>query len=308
MQIAALAGGVGAARLVSGLAAVMPAEDLSIVVNTGDDFDWMGLYVCPDLDTIIYTLAGLANPAAGWGMRDDTFRCLDRLRELNGDDWFMIGDVDLATHILRTQLSRSGNTLSDITKVLCERNGLRVRVLPMTDNRVPTRVHTGEGTLEFQDYFVRRKCAPRVLGFSYDKVEESCPAPGVVDLLRQADAVIVCPSNPFISIGPILAVPGIRQALRETSARVLAISPVIAGRAIKGPAATMLCQMGLDVSAASVAALYRDFLDVFVLDEKDKDLTARVEAFGIQVQTAQTLMNDTVAKIGLAWAVVEMLR
>ena len=280
MKITALAGGTGAARLVSGLSEVRPPEDLTVIVNTGDDFDWMGLRICPDLDTIVYTLAGCANPATGWGVRGDTFAMLDELDDLGGPAWFRIGDRDLATHLYRTSLLYSGKSLSEVTRALCSRRGVRSRVLPMSDSPVPTLVHTSEGDLPFQEYFVGRRCEPQVLGFTYVNASTSHPADGVLDAIAQADAVIVCPSNPFISIGPILAVPGIREELKGRSGPVLAVSPIIAGQAVKGPTAAMLRQLGREVSPASVAALYRDFVDIFVLDALDIDHAPGSPAWG----------------------------
>jgi LPPG:FO 2-phospho-L-lactate transferase len=306
MKTVALAGGVGGAKLVSGLAEIVPRDDLTVIVNTGDDFDWVGLRVCPDLDTVLYALAGLANPVTGWGINGDSFAMLQRFAELGGESWFRVGDRDLATHIYRTHLLRS-QSLTQVTAVLCGRSGVHTRIIPMTDSFVPTRVHTDEGTLPFQDYFVRRQCAPVVRGFTYCGIQDSRPAPGIIDALSEARAVVVCPSNPFISIGPILAVPTIRQALCSTPARVAAVSPIIRGRALKGPAADMMRQLGKNVSAVSVASLYRDFLDVFVLDAEDETLMPEVEALGIAAHTARTVMDSSEARVHLAERLVEIL-
>ncbi len=308
MQVVALAGGVGAAKFLSGLVRVMPADDLTIVVNTGDDFHWMGLYVCPDLDTVTYTLAGLANPQTGWGIRDDSYRVLGRLKNLGSEAWFQIGDLDLATHIYRTEQLRSGRSLSDITRHFCELSGIPSRILPMSDSLVPTLVHTAEGTLPFQEYFVKRRCGPSVLGFTFQGIEDARPAPGVIEALEAAQAVIICPSNPFISIGPILAVPGLRETLRRIQARIAAITPIIAGAAVKGPTAAMLKELGFSVSAAGVAKLYSDFIDVFVLDRRDEPLRAEIEALGMSVRTASTLMDSDEARTGLARRVMGILR
>lgn len=307
MKIVALAGGVGAARFLSGLTDVVPAENLTAVVNTGDDFRWMGLYICPDLDTVTYTLAGLANPDTGWGVRGDTFRCLGRLQALGGEAWFRIGDLDLATHLIRTHLLQDGLTLSEVTAKICRRNGIRSRILPMSDLPVPTLVHTDEGVLAFQDYFVRRKCEPRVIGLAYRNVEQSQAAPGVLENLASAEAIIICPSNPFISVGPILAVPGMREAIRESRATVVAVSPVVGNRAFKGPTAAMLEQLGHEVSAAGVAAIYADILDAFVVDEKDEALRSRISGLGLAVRTADTFMSTAQASRNLARSVIEML-
>jgi LPPG:FO 2-phospho-L-lactate transferase len=285
----------------------MPPEDLTVVVNTGDDFYWMGLLVCPDLDTITYTLAGRDNPQTGWGVRDDSFRTLGRLKELGSDIWFRIGDLDLATHLYRTEQLRCGSSLTSITQRIAGRDGIRSRILPMTDTPVPTLVETNEGTLLFQDYFVRRQCTPSVIGITSRGIEKAKPSPGVMAAVEESSAIIVCPSNPFISIGPILSVPGLREALRRIPAKILAVTPIIAGQALKGPAAAMLKQMGLDVSAISVAELYQDFLDVFVLDERDKALAPRIAALGMQVRTANTLMNGDDDKLDLARGLLAMV-
>ncbi len=307
MKITAMAGGVGAAKFLSGLAKVLPPDEITVVVNTGDDFRWMGLYICPDLDTITYTLAELDNPVTGWGIRQDTFHCLDRLRALGCDTWFALGDRDLATHIYRTQRFQEGDSLTKITASLSRLNGVTAEILPMTEGPVPTMVHTEDGTLTFQDYFVRRKCEPIVQGFTFKGVERAIPAPGVRRALHESDAIILCPSNPFISIGPILAVPGIREALRESPATIVAISPIVAGEALKGPAAAMLRQLGMEASATGVASLYRDFVDVFVLDRRDESLRETIAAFGIQVRSADTIMCDETSRVALAKSVLEML-
>ncbi len=307
MKIVALAGGVGAAKLISGLIEVIPSEDLTVIVNTGDDFEWMGLYICPDLDTITYALAGIANPETGWGIRNDAFRLLTRLRHLGCETWFRLGDRDLATHIYRTFYSREGFSLTAITKQLCNAMEIRATVLPMTESKVPTIVHTEDGALLFQEYFVRKKCAPRVTGFTFSSIEKSNAAPGVLESIETADAILVCPSNPFISIGPILSVPRIRGALRDSEARTLAVTPIIAGKAVKGPTARMLRQFGQEVSAVSVATLYQDFLDIFVLDQRDAALKSRIASLGMKVRTASTLMETREQKVALARALLGFL-
>lgn len=308
MKIVALAGGVGAAKFLSGLVHSVPEEDLTVVVNTGDDFHWMGLYVCPDLDTVTYTLAGRANPQTGWGIRDDSFQVLDGLKDLGCEPWFRIGDLDLATHIYRTEQLRSGRSLSDITRRICERFGIRFRILPMTDSPVPTLVHTTEGALPFQEYFVKKRCAPPVLGFTFQGVESAKPAPGVDEALQAAGAVVICPSNPFISIGPILSLPGLRETLRRIPAQIAAVTPIIAGEAVKGPTAAMMRQLGLGVSAAGVAKLYQDFIDDFVLDLHDEQLISEITALGIRAHTARTLMDSADATTRLAQSVMEIFR
>ncbi len=308
MKIVALAGGVGAARFLSGLVRVAPPEDVTVVVNTGDDFRWMGLFVCPDIDTVTYTLSGQANPQTGWGVEGDSFRVLDRLRGLGGDDWFRIGDLDLATHLYRTEQLRIGKSLSEVTQELCSRIEIRCSILPMTDVPVPTLVHTTKGPMPFQEYFVRRKCTPPVQGFSFEGIGAAKPAPGVTEALRNADTVIICPSNPFISIGPILAVPGLRETLCGIPGRIVAVTPIIAGEAVKGPTAAMLSQLGHKVSASGVANLYADFIDGFVLDKRDEALKPEIEALAILVHLAHTLMDNTESRISLARSVMEIFR
>ncbi len=308
MRLTALAGGVGAAKLLSGLAEVLPPEDLTVIVNTGDDFHWMGLYVCPDIDTVTYTLAGLANPITGWGVKDDTFSALDRLGQMGCETWFKVGDRDLATHIFRTALLQSGRTLSEVTKELCRQNGVAVRILPMTDSHVPTMVDTEEGILAFQEYFVHRQCLPVVRGLSYQGMMAAAPAPGVIDAILKADAIVLCPSNPYISIGPILAVPGVRGAMSRTAARVLAVSSIVAGAALKGPTASMMRQLGDECSAAGVACMYRDFLDVFVLDRRDRNLLGTVSKMDIEAHLADTVMDSEKSKHSLARSILRLLR
>ena len=305
MKLVALAGGVGAAKFLSGLVRVLPPEVLTIIVNTGDDFRWQGLHISPDLDTIIYTLAGLSNPETGWGIQGDSFHCLARLKALGCDTWFQVGDRDLATHIYRTDRLRSGTSLTEVTYCLRRMNGVEARVLPMTDSFVPTQVHTDEGAMHLQEYFVRRKCEPRVTGFTFQGIEAAKPAPGVLEAIGAASTIIVCPSNPFISVNPILAVPGVRESLRHRT--VIAVSPIIAGRSIKGPTAVMLAQMGHEVSAVSVAEMYRDFADIFVLDHLDAALQTRVSSLGMKARIAATLIDSDEAKIALARSVLEMV-
>jgi len=307
MNVLALAGGVGGAKLAAGLSQVVAQDDLTIVVNTGDDFDWMGLRICPDLDTVVYTLAGLDNPQTGWGVQNDTFHVLDSLRSMGCEAWFRVGDRDLATHLFRTRELQAGISLSEVTRAICRKIGIGIKVLPMTDSSVPTIVDTDEGTLTFQDYFVRRKCEPRTRGFTFRGIENATPAPGVLSALECANAIIVCPSNPFVSIGPILAVPGLKPALSASRATVVAISPIIAGRAVKGPTARMLGDAGMAVSAASVAGLYRDFVDLFVVDVADEMLRPQVESLGIGFRALPILMDTPQSRAALARTLIDML-
>ncbi len=289
MKIAALAGGVGGAKLVHGLAAILAPEELTVIVNTADDFDHLGLRICPDLDTVCYTLAGLANLETGWGRADETWNAISGIGELGGPDWFRIGDRDLATHLERTRRLNRGERLTQVVTSFCERWGVMHRVIPMTDDRVATILQTDEGELEFQEYFVRRRCRPRVLSIEFRDAPASRPGPGVVDALTAADGIIICPSNPWVSIDPILAVPGLARAL--TPRRVTAVSPIVGGRALKGPAAKMFQELGLEASAVSVAMHYAGSIGSFVFDAKDALLNAKIQKSGLR-----TLMCDTVMK------------
>ena len=305
MKITALAGGIGASKFLLGLASVLPPEDITIIANTGDDIELFGLRVCPDIDTVTYTLGGVINPVTGWGLGGDTFECLQGLKRYGEDTWFNLGDRDLATHILRTHKLRQGISLSEVTDRIRRGFGVKSTILPMTDAYTPTRIKTDNGEMHLQEYFVRRRCEPRVVDISFDNIEHAKPAAGVKNAILNADLVILCPSNPFISIGPILAVPGIRGMLSETEATVIAITPIIGGKAMKGPAADMLRDLGYEVSAAAVAKIYCDFLDVFVLDEVDAELQAEIKANGPRVITTNTAMNTAEEKAELARNVVE---
>lgn len=307
VKITALAGGVGAAKLLLGLSGVMRAEDITVVSNTGDDIEFFGLRVCPDIDTVLYTLAGVINEKTGWGIRDDSFESLRWMARYGGPSWFNLGDKDLATHIYRSDQLRQGRTLTEVTKHLAASLGVGATVLPMTDHYTPTRIVTDEGEMHFQEYFVRRRCELSVKAIRFDNIETATPAVGVLEAIREADAVLVCPSNPFISVGPILAVPGIRQALRETRATVIAVTPIVGGRALKGPAADMLRDLGHEVSALGVAKLYSDFADLFVLDEQDDGMAASIEAVGVRVKLMDTLMNSLEDKQRLAGEVLAAL-
>ena len=306
-RIVALAGGVGAARFLAGLVRVIAPQKLLVIGNTGDDAEIHGLEISPDLDTVVYTLAGLADPVRGWGLEGDTFRCLQALGRLGAETWFQLGDRDLATHLYRTERLRQGATLTEVTGEIAGALGVRARVVPMSDQPVRTRVETRRGSLDFQTYFVRRRARDAVLGVRLAGVEEARPAPGVLEAVAEARAVVVCPSNPILSIGPILAVPGIREALRNTRAPVAAISPIVGGRALKGPAARMMRSMGLRPSALQVAELYRDFLDVFVLDRLDESLAPRIEALGMRAVVTNTIMTGLAEKKALARVVVQAL-
>lgn len=294
MNVVALAGGVGGAKLAYGLALELPPLDLTIIVNTGDDFQHLGLTICPDLDTVCYTLAGIANPSTGWGRAGETWQALETLGELGGPTWFRLGDRDLGLHLERTRRLKEGQRLSQITRHFCKVWGIQCQVLPMSDDSVPTWVYTvNEGELTFQEYFVHRQCHPRVTGFRFEGVERSHPAPGVLTALQRADLVVICPSNPWVSIGPILAVPGIRQALGGNTAPVIAVSPIIGGQAVKGPAAKMYAELGIQPSALAVAHQYGSLLTGFVLDELDAGQEKPIHEMGIQPFVTDTLMKTT---------------
>lgn len=307
MKLTALAGGIGASKLLVGLASVMPPEDITIIANTGDDIELFGLRICPDIDTVTYTLAGVINEETGWGLKGDSFECLRWLARYDEASWFNLGDRDLATHIFRTNKLRTGVSLSEVTGQLSRSLGVISTILPMTDSYTPTRVVTDEGEMHFQEYFVRRRCEPRVREIRCDNIESAKPAPGVLSAILEADAVVVCPSNPFISIGPILAVPGVRDALRETKATVIAVTPIIGNKALKGPAADMLRDLGHEVSARGVAAMYSDFVNIFLLDETDAQLTKDLIALDMEVFNANTIMNSLADKWRVAERVLEII-
>lgn len=309
MKVTAIAGGVGASKFLAGLCRVMAPEEVTIIVNTGDDVEMFGLYIAPDLDIVTYTLAEVVNPSTGWGIADDTFHCLDRLLRYTGEErWFNLGDKDLATHIFRTARMRAGSRLSEVAELLRTRLGVRSRILPMTDTHVPTTIVTEEGELHFQEYLVRRRAQPRVRGIRFENMGSAAPAPGVREAILEADAILVCPSNPLISIGPVLAVPGVRDLLKETPAVIAAISPVVGGASLKGPTDKMLAELGMEVSAAQVARLYADFLDVYVLDSMDATAGPEIEALGLRALITNTVMSGLEEKLALARATLAAVR
>ena len=303
-RIVALAGGVGAARFLRGLVRVVDPAAVTVIVNTADDVERHGLWVSPDIDSVLYTLSGLHDEERGWGLRDESWNTLAALRALGEETWFQLGDRDLATHIWRTARRRAGMPLSAITAAQCAALGVAVRVLPMSDDVVTTRVVCEElGDLHFQEYFVREQCRPAITSIRFDGVSRARPAPGVLDALSSCDAVIVCPSNPVISIGPILAVPGIRAALQAVP-RCVAVTPIVAGAALKGPAAEMLRTSGVAVSAAGVAGLYADFCSVMVVDRRDAGVARDVAALGLQPVVAETVMASMEDAAALASVVL----
>lgn len=299
-MITALAGGVGAARFLQGLVNVVPEKDITVIVNTGDDIELFGLHISPDIDIIMYTLAGIVDEEKGWGIQGDTFHCLDMLKRYGCEPWFNLGDKDLATHIYRTQHLEKGLSLSQVTKKLCQKLGLRLKILPMTNEKFETKVVIDAGTIHFQEYFVKRKAQDEVKDVTFDGAAEAQPTLGVVNSILNSEAVIICPSNPIVSIGPILSVKGIKNALEETKAEVIAISPIVRGSPIKGPANKLMRGLGMEVSAYAVANLYRTFLDTFIIDQKDQAEKERVKGLGIQVVTTDTIMKDLRSKVQLA--------
>lgn len=300
MKVVALAGGTGAAKLVRGIARVVDPRDLTVVVNTGDDARIWGLHVSPDLDTICYALAGLLDVERGWGLVDESFRALAHMARFGEPTWFNLGDRDLATHLHRTRLLGEGRTLSEATRSIARGLGIAATVLPMSDQPVRTRIRGPDGWLDFQEYFVRDKAQVDVLEVRYVGAEDPGPAPGLLDALATAEAVIVCPSNPITSVGPILAVPGIRDALAATPAAVLAVSPIVGGDAVSGPAGRLMTASGLPVSAVGVAQAYRPWLDVLLLDESDRAEASDVERLGVRPVVAPVIMRGREDEVALA--------
>jgi LPPG:FO 2-phospho-L-lactate transferase len=307
-MIVALAGGVGGAKLAQGLYGILPPDTLTVVVNTADDFDRFGLHISPDLDTVMYTLAGLANPATGWGIAGDTFAAMAMLGRYGRETWFRLGDRDLATHIVRTERLRQGATLSAATAELTAALAVRARLLPMCDEPVATLVDTPAGRLEFQDYFVRRQQQDEVRGVVFAGAEHATLPAAVAAALAAAEAIVVCPSNPIVSVGPILAVPGLRERLAAARAPRVAVSPIVGGQAIKGPAAQMLRTLGHEVSPVGVARLYAGLIDGIVIDEQDAALRPRLEALGLAVRVAPTIMGDRPDRERLAALVLDFCR
>jgi len=306
-MITVLTGGTGGAKFVDGLRQLLPARELTLIVNTGDDLEWWGLHVSPDLDSIMYVLAGMLSRDRGWGVDGDTFECLQALRRMGAPAWFNVGDRDLATHLMRTQLLRSGRTLTQATAEIAAALGVQSRILPMSDARVETRVATPDGELSFQEYFVRDRYRPQVRGVRFVGAEQSTPAPGVLEAISSADAVVLAPSNPITSIGPILAVPGIRKALCETQAPVAAISPIVGDAAVSGPAGALMAAQKLAVSASGVAQAYEDFLDLLIVDERDTEAAQALRQSGLQVHCARTIMTTADDKAALAATVLELV-
>ncbi|HEY1272051.1 MAG TPA: 2-phospho-L-lactate transferase [Terriglobales bacterium] len=306
-MIAVLTGGTGGAKFIDGLRQIVPAEELTIIVNTGDDLLWWGLYVSPDLDSISYVLAGLLSKERGWGVKGDTFQCLQAMGQLGQPIWFHAGDRDLAVHLVRSQMLAQGKTLSEVTAEVAGRLGVTARVLPMSNSRIETRVLTPIGELSFEEYFVQRWYQDPVEAVRFAGAADAEPAPGVLQAIREASLVLLAPSNPVTSIGPILAVPGIREALRETRAPIAAVSPVVAGAAVSGPAGILMASQGLPVSIAGVAQAYADFLDVLVVDTRDTDSAETVRKSGFRVHCTNTIMRSSSETAALARAVLDFV-
>ena len=299
-HVLALAGGVGGAKLVLGLSRILPPDRLTVVVNTGDDEQFHGLHVSPDLDTVMYTLAGLSNPETGWGLAGETFNTLSMLETYGADTWFNLGDKDFATHITRTKLLCEGATLSEATSELCRKLGVEHAVVPMSDDSVRTVLTTATGDLAMQDYFVRQRSGPEVKAVKYVGADSARPSPGLLSAMERAELIVFCPSNPFLSLGPILAVPGVREELTASGAFRLGVSPIIGGAAVRGPAGKMMAELGEDVSCVSVARQYQGILESFLIDHEDSALGAEIARLGIRAEAASIMMYDDTDKIALA--------
>ncbi len=307
-QVLALAGGVGGAKLALGLARSLPPEELVVCVNTGDDETFHGLHVSPDLDTIMYTLSGLSNEETGWGLAGDTFTALEMLGRLGADTWFNLGDRDFATHIRRTQLLSDGSTLSDVTTRLNRSLGVDHPIVPMSDDPVRTTLVTDEGELPMQDYFVGRRAAPRVYEVRYTGADQAKPSPGLEHAIAEARLLVLCPSNPYLSLGPILAIPGVRQKFCTFPGLKVCVSPIVGGDAVKGPAGKIMGELGKEVSCVQVAREYLDICDVFVMDEEDRGLAGQVQELGITPLVTSTIMVTLQDKIALAEEILALVR
>lgn len=305
-MILALAGGVGGAKLANGLAQVLAPGEMTVAVNTGDDFRHFGLHISPDLDTVMYNLAGVNNPVTGWGLAGESWRTMDALKALGAPGWFNLGDLDIATHLERTRRLEAGESLSDVTAALCAGYGVAQRVVPMSDDPVATMVRSGAEWLAFQDYFVARQCAPEVSEIRFDGIAAARPSAGLAAALGDPGlrGIVVCPSNPFVSVAPILGVPGVGAAVAARRAPVAAVSPIVGGRAIKGPAAKMMVELGLDPSVLGVARHYRGVLDGLVIDRADAGLAAEIEALGMRVAVMDTVMHGPAEQKALAEGVL----
>ena len=301
-KVLALSGGVGGAKLVRGLCGVLRHDQLTVVANTGDDFDYWGLRICPDLDSILYAMADMNDAERGWGLKEESWRTLTAMRRLGGEHWFQLGDQDLATHIFRSQGLAAGQSLTEVTAALCEGLGVAHQLLPMTEQAVRTKVETGDGWLDFQHYFVGLGCEPEVTAIRFDGVAEATLNPAVVAALQDPalQLIVICPSNPFVSIDPILALPECRRALKDAAVPIVAVSPIISGKAVKGPAAKMMRELDMPATASGVAAYYRELAEVFIVDQLDAQELPAVEALGLTALLTPTLMTDLDSKLALA--------
>lgn len=302
--VVALAGGVGAARLLRGMVHVIPPEKLVIIGNTGDDVELYGLHISPDLDIVMYTLASIVDENKGWGILGDTFNCLEMLGKLGFETWFKLGDKDLAIHIIRTKFLKEGMTLSEVTRQLCQKLRVKAKLVPMTNDPVSTKIISDNLRLDFQEYFVKRKTEDTVTKVVFEGADKAKPAPMVLEALEEAEKVVICPSNPILSIAPILSISEIKTALKKTDAYVVAVSPIVGGKALKGPADRIMASMGLEVSAYGIAEFYKDFLDHVVIDEVDKHQKKRIEALGIKVTVTSTIMKSLEDSVSLAKNVI----
>ena len=306
-MVVVFTGGTGGTKLVQGLQRVVAPEDLTVIVNTGDDIEWWGLHVSPDIDSVLYGLSGLLSTARGWGVDNDSFRCLERMKQLGQPSWFSLGDLDLATHLTRTAMLQAGKSLSQATAGLAAKLGIRARVLPMSDERISTMLDTDKGTLKFQEYFVREQHKVKVDRVRFEGAHRAHPAPGVIESIQTAEAIIFAPSNPVTSIGPILAVPGVRDALQRTKAPVAAVSPIVGGQAVSGPAGTLMKTMGWQSTIAGVAKAYEDFLDVLIADHADEAEVSAMSGQRPRVVCRNTIMSSMDAKRELARFALEVL-
>lgn len=307
-MITVLAGGVGAARFIQGLVQVIPTEELNIIVNTGDDIELYDLHISPDIDTIMYTLSNMVDSEKGWGMSKDTFNCLETLERFGLDTWFKLGDKDLATHIYRTHLLNKGLKLSEVTEILSKKIGLKPKIIPMTDDKVTTTISTDKSKINFQEYFVKRSAKDIVVNVEFEGITKARPSPKVIESILSSEAIIVCPSNPIVSIGTIISLKGVREALKSTKAKIVGISPIVGGLPIKGPADKLMSGLNIEVSAYGVACLYKDFLDIYVIDNIDVVQIERISTIIPKVVPTNTIMRDLNDKIALAKTVLELIK
>lgn len=308
-RVVTLSGGVGGAKLVLGLSHCLEGDDLVVACNTGDDFDHLGLRICPDIDSVLYALSDLSDQQRGWGRRDETWTFMAALKELDGPGWFNLGDGDLATHVLRSELLRQGKSLGEVTIDLAKRMGIKALILPMSDHPVATIVKTKSGNLAFQHYFVRDQCDPCVTGFTFDAIAQAQPQPHILDALRDdPEAIVIAPSNPYVSVDPILLLPGMRKALKGADSPIVAVSPIVGGQALKGPAAKMMKELGKDVSVFGIAEHYHGLIDGLVIDIQDANLAPKINALGIETHITQTVMTNIESRVTLAKATLDFAR